>query len=448
MNHPATVDTAVRDSAAPRARVLAVHPGAEMFGSDRMFLESVIGLSESLHVVVSLPNDGELADALGQRGIDVVIAPTLVLRRAMMGPRGWPGLVRDLIRGARSASQLITRLRPDFLYVSTVTLPIWPIIGRLHRVRVVTHIHEAESTANVLIQRMIHLPHAAAHLVIANSAFTERTLQRALPRRASRVEIVLNGLEGPTVSTPLPAQPGKPLRLLYVGRLSPRKGPDLAIDALRILLDAGVDARLDLLGDVFDGYEWFERRLRCRVAEHHLEDRVSFLGFEQDVWPRLTSADIILVPSVGDESFGNTAVEAILAERPVVVSDSGGLREAASGYSSAILVRPGDAGAIACAIQDAVYRWPELRHATALSARSARGRHAPDRYRRSIAAAVTGTTTVCQPGLLGRVDQEAEAERGHESHPSGRARRMGLASLRRWAGRSWERDFPELAPSG
>jgi len=49
---------------------------------------------------------------------------------------------------------------------------------------------------------------------------------------------------------------------------------------------------------------------------------------------------------------------------------------------------------------------------------------------------------------LGRVDQEAEAERGHESHPSGRARRMGLASLRRWAGRSWERDFPELATSG
>ena len=58
----------------------------------------------------------------------------------------------------------------------------------------------------------------------------------------------------------------------------------------------------------------------------------------------------MLVPSVGDESFGNAAVEAVLAARPSVVSDIGGLREAAAGYDGVVFVPPGDATALAAAI--------------------------------------------------------------------------------------------------
>ena len=89
-----------------------------------------------------------------------------------------------------------------------------------------------------------------------------------------------------------------PVRLLFVGRLSPRKGPQVALATLQELLGRGIDARLGLLGSVFEGYEWFEAELQATVAEQGLADRVEFLGFRADIWPYLADADVVLVPSV------------------------------------------------------------------------------------------------------------------------------------------------------
>ena len=68
---------------------------------------------------------------------------------------------------------------------------------------------------------------------------------------------------------------------------------------------------------------------------------MTFSGFTDDVWAHLAAADLVLVPSQGDEPFGNTAVEAMLAARPVVVSSSSGLDEAVAGYGSAQRVAAG-----------------------------------------------------------------------------------------------------------
>ena len=389
MNHPATVDTAVRDSAAPRARVLAVHPGAEMFGSDRMFLESVIGLAAACEVVVALPEDGPLAARIREEGIRVELAPMLTLRKALLRPRGWFTLARDTIRNTVSARWLLRTHSPDAVYVSTVTLPLWPVIARIHGQRVVSHVHEAESTAGWLMKRALYAPQLASHEIIVNSEFSLRTLVASFPSLRNRVRLVFNGVVGPASPSPIRQEAPRPVRLLFIGRLSPRKGPHIAIDALKILLDGGIDASLDVLGAAFRGYEWFDDELHTMTDRLGLRSRVRFHGFEEEVWSRLNGADILLVPSIVDETFGNTAVEGILARRPVIASDTSGLREAAGGYPSATLVAPEDPDAIAHAVQEFVGRWPDLGRATELSADVAHDRHAPERYRSSIAAAVT-----------------------------------------------------------
>ncbi|MFT3798213.1 MAG: glycosyltransferase family 4 protein [Microbacterium sp.] len=208
-----------------------------------------------------------------------------------------------------------------------------------------------------------------------------------MPSLARKSSVVLNGVQPPPLTTPLRVEPEQ-LRLLFVGRLSPRKGPDLVIDALATVRRGGLDCRLQLLGSVFTGYEWYEAALREQVASYGLEDHVDFLGFRTDVWPVIDDADIVLVPSRVDEPFGNTAVEAVLAERPVIVSDTSGLREAVAGYASARLVEPGDSVAIAEALVRLVADWEEVRTTTETSAAAARERHSPERYRERVAAIV------------------------------------------------------------
>ena len=96
----------------------------------------------------------------------------------------------------------------------------------------------------------------------------------------------------------------------------------------------------------------------------------------------------MLVPSVGDESFGNAAVEAVLAARPSVVSDIGGLREAAADYRSVEFVPPGDVEALAAAILRIAAEWPSYASFADTDAVQARRRHDPTRYREALLAAL------------------------------------------------------------
>ena len=376
-------------SASKQPTVLLVHPGAELFGSDRMLLESAIGLVESgARVVVALPSSGLLVDELRTAGAEVVILPMLVLRKVLLTPRGLPKLFRDTFRGMGAAWRLIGRLRPDVVYVSTIIIPDWPLIARLRGVRTVSHVHEAEASGNTLVNALLYSPHLASHRTLVNSRFSLDTIRAALPALARRSHVVYNGVASPPHPvSPRPHTEG-PLRVLYVGRLSPRKGPDLVIEAASRLHAAGRAVEVTLLGAVFEGYEWFERDLRAQAAEAGIT--VDFAGFHTDIWPFLEKADVLLVPSRVDEPFGNTAVEGVLALRPVIASDSSGLREAAGGYGTAALVAAGDADAIASALTDIDARWDEIVSTVADSRAEALRRHAPSVYRSSISTHLLG----------------------------------------------------------
>ena len=125
-----------------------------------------------------------------------------------------------------------------------------------------------------------------------------------------------------------------------------------------------------------------------------VSDRLRFRGFQSDVWPWLEAADIVVVPSVASEPFGNTAVEAVLAARPVVAADHSGLREAVEGCGGAQRVdtrAPDAAARLADAAVVVRADWPRFSAAALADAAVARGRHDPRAYGRRVAEAVTGT---------------------------------------------------------
>ena len=377
--------------ARPRVRrpsVLMVHPGAELYGSDRVFVESVAALLSTADVVVALPGDGPLTAELERRGARVVVCRMPVLRKAVLRPAGLVRLLRDAVTGLVPALVLLRRHGTDGVVVNTTILPSWLLLARLARRPAVCHVHEAEWPGPVVLQRLLLLPLRAARTVVANSRFTHDVLVGLVPQLAGRLTVLANPVPGPVAPIPTRERPDGPIRLLFVGRLSPRKGPDVAIDILRELRTRGVDVRLTVLGSVFPGYEWFEAQLRGSAAD--LGGLVQFAGFRAEVGPALAEADVVLVPSVLDESFGNTAVEAVLAARPSVVSSLQGLREAVDGYAAAQVVEPARPDLWADAIERVVAGWTTFRAAAVADARTARDRHAPARYRRRLAQLLLG----------------------------------------------------------
>jgi glycosyltransferase involved in cell wall biosynthesis len=371
---------------AGHSSVLVVHPGAELYGADRMLLESVTSLSTAFDVTVALPHAGPLVAELERLGVRVVLCPMPVLRNAALRPRGAWRLVADAVRGSVPAWRLLRRHGVDGVYVNTLTLPSWPLLARLAGRRSLCHVHEAEQSAPRLLRKGMALCPVLSDRIVVNSRFTLDVLTDVAPGVRHRATVIHNAVRAPEGIVPARSELRGPLQLLYVGRLSPRKGPHVALAALEELVGRGVAARLTLVGEVFQGNEWFEAQLRNQVAYAGLDAHVHFAGFRPEVWPYLDAADVVLVPSVGDESFGNAAVEAVLAARPVVVSATSGLLEATAGYASTRAVAPGRPGDWADAVQRVAADWDRYRSAAIDDAREARRRHGPARFGEQLVA--------------------------------------------------------------
>jgi glycosyltransferase involved in cell wall biosynthesis len=79
--------------------------------------------------------------------------------------------------------------------------------------------------------------------------------------------------------------------------------------------------------------------LHRRIDELGIADRVKFIGRREDIFEMMQRADLILVPSLCEEGFGLVAAEAMLLERPVMVSNRGGLPEVV-GHESGLTFDP------------------------------------------------------------------------------------------------------------
>lgn len=369
--------------------VLIANPGADLYGSDRMVLETVRALvGAGRRVVVTVPHTGPLVPLLEDAGAMVVECVTPVVRKGLLNARGLIELVITSIRSVGPGRRLIRQVDPGVVIVNTITPPLWILLGRIARRLTVCHVHEGEGSVTGVVRRALYLPLVFTHRVIANSDFTRRVLASAAPRVHDRTVVVHNAVTGPTEVVPPRVPLTSPTRLIYVGRLSHRKGVHVAIDALHALVNDGRDVRLNVVGAVFPGNEAYLDELQAQVQSHALTDRVSFLGFKASVWDDLARSDISVMTSLVDETFGNTAVEAALAARPAVVSEVGGLPEAVGAARSATLVPAGDALALASAIAAKIDDWPAQAHLAVADSSAVAARFSTERYSIGILAAL------------------------------------------------------------
>lgn len=388
-----------------RTRVVLIHPSVELYGSDRMFLEAVEAFcTDAYRVDVVLPGTGALADQVTAAGASVHVVDMPTFRKSSLNPLGLIRLAARVITAAPGIVRLLRRLKPDVVYVSTLTTPMWGVLATLTgSTPVVTHVHEAETQAPRLLQFALVAPLSTSREVLVNSRLTAEFVRRSMPFGRSRIRLVPNGVEGPTTPPPKASDaPPDRLSLLMVGRLSPRKGTHVAVDAVLALHRRGVDTTLHLVGDTFEGYEWYEEQLRERVLDAGLSDSVIFSGFTANPWQSYAAADVVLVPSVLPEPFGNVAVEAHLAQVPVIGSSH--VAEALGDGEFGLLVPPDDAEALAEAIHRLPADWEDAQRRAARARTWATNTFSPQNYRHQLRATIDDVTTrrARSPRLSGR----------------------------------------------
>ena len=331
-------------------RVLVANPGADVYGSDLQMLESVTALTAAgLDVLVVIPEPGPLQQRLADVGALTEVVRFPVIRRAYLSPTGLARLGAEVLRAAPALRSTLRAARPDVVYVNTTTIPWWILAARAARVPVLCHVHEAEDADPGPVRRLMAAPLGAADRVLFISRTAERAALEVLPRLGRRSVVILNGVPerpGPPVPPPAGARP----RLGFVSRLSERKAQHVAIAAVDVLRGRGRTVELELAGTVYPGNEAYEERLRREVVERDLSDLVTFSGYVAPSAAVFDRSDIALSLSTRD-ALGNVVVEAQLAERPVIAAGVGGHLESIVDGETGLHVPPGDADAVADAVE-------------------------------------------------------------------------------------------------
>jgi L-malate glycosyltransferase len=130
------------------------------------------------------------------------------------------------------------------------------------------------------------------------------------------------------------APSGEPI-IMHLSNFRPVKRITDAVEIFAIVR-AKMPAKLVLIGDGPDrgAAEYLVRKKR-------LQKDVFFLGKQNSVYEKLSSADLFLLPSQL-ESFGLAALEAMACEVPVVATNVGGIPEVVTHGVDGFLVEPGD----------------------------------------------------------------------------------------------------------
>jgi len=266
-----------------------------------------------------------------------------------------PGLVT-------ATGRTIAAVRPDVVWGHSLqfqTTPMAAVSARRHRVPfvVTAHIGDlravhgpiglAARTHEATVGRVI-LRFAARAIAVSDAVAAHlRSLAPRLP-----VDVVPNGVDLSRFRAEEPV-PHDGLRVGFLGRLIPNKGPDVAVLAVAEAVRRGVDASLSLAGD---GPE--RGNLERLAASAGVRGRVHFEGFRPDPETWLRGIDVLVRPSV-TEGMPLGVLEAMASGVVVIASDVPGNASLLRDGDTGILVPIGDHGALARALER-VHRDPSL----------------------------------------------------------------------------------------
>ena len=206
------------------------------------------------------------------------------------------------------------------------------------------------------------------------------SLSLALRLRESRIATIWNGVDALVHhdGTGMARDPRVP-RIGSVSTFGVQKGLPTLLEAAKIAHDRGLRFRLVLVGE-----GPLRRELEEMVAVNGLADSVEFTGWQPDAARTLLPTFDIFVQSSHWEAMSVVILEAMAARRPIVATTVGENTSVLAHDESAILVPPGDAGALAAGlarmIEDVTLRSRLAESAFAAYAKRFTGRSMAERY--------------------------------------------------------------------
>lgn len=219
-----------------------------------------------------------------------------------------------------------------------------PVVSTMHSV---PYDYDQQKLHRRTLQRLTARTLAARLVMVSPSIGIEYQRQWGIP--ASRLVTINNAVPmAPYLAIAEGVAAHVPPTVTTIGRLSEPKAYHLLLAAARLVLDKRPETRFRVVGE-----GRLEAALRQQAQDLGIAHAVSFDGLRHDIPAILAETHVFVLSSLW-EGLPVTAVEAMAAARPVVLTDVGGCRDLVTPGVEGWLVPPGDVETLAAALLEAL----------------------------------------------------------------------------------------------
>ena len=346
--------------------ILFIHQSAELYGSDKTLLLLLKNLDKTLyHPVVVLPNEGPLIQELEKENIKVVIAPVLKIYRKIFSPKNLFHFLLDIKKGISILDNLNKQYHFDLIYSNTLAVLLGMLFAKKRKIKHLWHVHEIIVHPKIIASTFPKLLNKYADLIVCNSLATKKNLVDRKKELANKTTVIYNGINETISEMSLAKKEdfgftNKDIIITLVGRISRLKGHKWLLTTLVKHFSSNTNIKVVFVGSPVPGQEYYASEIDQFITENQLQKTVKILPFTKNLSPIWDITDIALMPSTEAESFGLVAAEAMLAKKPVIASNHGGLTEIILHNQTGFLVEPNNVEALSEALKKLIEN-PQLR---------------------------------------------------------------------------------------
>lgn len=340
-----------------KIRVLAFSQSAELYGSDKSFLQAIEGLhGDQFEFRVILPHAGPLVPRLESLGVKVEVRPLLKISRSLVSISGAKSFFGALLsRKGRTP----LGFRPNLIYTNTIAVLDGTILAKREKIPHLWHVREIIDRPLFLSSLLRFMVIHGSDEIVCNSRQTKTWVSNG--GFDGKCHVVWNGVTLPDEKE-LTSESKNRARaelgldpddfvILMAGRINAWKGQDLLVNSLENIRNRkNKKIKIVIAGSAFEGKEHYVESLKALIENNRLRDHIHLVGFQENISKLYQAADISVVPSRLPEPFGRVAAESMAYKLPVIAANHGGLSDIISHEETGILFKPNDQHQLALAI--------------------------------------------------------------------------------------------------
>lgn len=345
--------------------ILFIHQSAELYGSDKTLLYLVANLDKNkFFPIVILPNEGPLKMELEKENIKVIIAPVLKLYRKMFTPSNLLKFSRDYFKGIKTIKSIRKEYKIDFIYSNTLAVLLGFFFSFFYKTKHIWHVHEIIESPKFFTKFFRYFLNNPTNSVLIYNSFATCKFWNCKGNN----QVIWNGIAAfPEIEEEEKAIIRKTIltsdnEIIFalVGRISRWKGQMLLLEAFNKLIKTHQNIRLVYIGSTPPNQEHFLDTLKEKIKNYGLIQKVNIIPFQDNIHQFWQSIDVAVVSSTEPEPFGMVAIEAMMAKKPVIAANHGGLTEIVVDNETGFLVEPKNKDALKDALEKLITN-PELR---------------------------------------------------------------------------------------